>query len=479
MRRTAEILTIALALAIYVGGCGDDALPGTGNPDLGVDANKVDAEVVDAEVEDAEVVDAEVVDAGPPDSRQCGPGSTLCSDRCVDTSSDNKNCGACGTTCAAGQVCSGGACALSCQSGLTDCSGKCVDLLADINNCGKCATPCAAGQVCSSGKCVLSCQSGLSDCSGKCVDLQSDNKNCGKCGTPCAAGQVCSSGKCVLTCQSGLTDCTGKCVDLKQDIYNCGQCGKACALGQLCCAGGCVDPFTDVKNCGKCGGLCATSQICISGACGANSSCAAILKANSSAKSGTYTIKPGAKAFSAHCDMTTSGGGWTAITLDIARNQLGGTLTAVDSAKTAAMDSAYRPYTRDTSDAHIYYYTFSFAPGFTHFFLNSFSARANAGSGYVSDTCYYGKSSIWSSWTKGNSAHHGDIAFGPTSSPVTGFCKAGQKSVQCQSCTHTWPGGSTIYSMGGKSTAFRIGWGENGTEHEGYYPWYSGTIMIR
>ena len=25
----------------------------------------------------------------------------------------------------------------------------------------------------------------------------------------------------------------------------------------------------------------------------------------------------------------------------------------------------------------------------------------------------------------------------------------------------------------------RIGWGENGSQHEGYYPWWTGTIMIR
>ena len=41
-----------------------------------------------------------------------------------DTKNDPKNCGACGTTCSGGKVCSMGACALSCQAGLTDCDGS-------------------------------------------------------------------------------------------------------------------------------------------------------------------------------------------------------------------------------------------------------------------------------------------------------------------------------------------------------------------
>src|SRR5512147_395166 len=46
----------------------------------------------------------------------CSGSSTLCGDTCVNTRSDNANCGACGAACAPGQVCSAGQCALTCQS---------------------------------------------------------------------------------------------------------------------------------------------------------------------------------------------------------------------------------------------------------------------------------------------------------------------------------------------------------------------------
>jgi DNA-binding beta-propeller fold protein YncE len=42
----------------------------------------------------------------------------------------------------------------TCGAGLTDCCGACADLTSDTNNCGACGTTCAAGQTCSGGVCV-------------------------------------------------------------------------------------------------------------------------------------------------------------------------------------------------------------------------------------------------------------------------------------------------------------------------------------
>ncbi len=126
-------------------------------------------------------------------------------------------------------------------------------------------------------------------CSGTCADLQTSLSHCGACDTACKNGALCVAGTCTLYCKTGLTACNGACVNLKTDAKNCGKCGTACPGGVAC------------------GG----------GACG-YASCAKVLAANPSAKSGVYTIKPGSKSFSAYCDMTTSPGGWTLLGTQVA-----------------------------------------------------------------------------------------------------------------------------------------------------------------
>jgi hypothetical protein len=112
---------------------------------------------------------------------------------------DRDNCGMCGNACAAGEVCSNGACSLSCQIDLTDCNGVCANLMTDIANCGVCGMACAAGEVCSNGTCALSCQTDLLDCNGLCVDVTSNSAHCGMCGNACSADAVCSNGQCAST----------------------------------------------------------------------------------------------------------------------------------------------------------------------------------------------------------------------------------------------------------------------------------------
>ena len=205
-----------------------------------------------------------------------------CSGSCRDLTSDPEACGACGTACAAGELCSAGQCVLSCQQGLTNCNDTCRDLQTDESDCGACGTVCPSGSLCSGGTCSVSCQSGLTLCGATCRDLQTDNSNCGACGTVCPVGDVCSGSNCVLTCQSGLTNCNNSCRDLQNDRLNCNSCGNACPAGQTCSSGACVtvctggqtncsgvcrDIANDELNCGACGRSCAAGQSCVSGNC--------------------------------------------------------------------------------------------------------------------------------------------------------------------------------------------------------------------
>jgi hypothetical protein len=100
----------------------------------------------------------------------CPPGHTLCSTDagtfCADLQADWQNCGACGNACPqaahtvysfvyeAFETCTAGQCTGGCQHGWTACDDLCVTTETDPANCGACGNTCAAGDVCVEGACV-------------------------------------------------------------------------------------------------------------------------------------------------------------------------------------------------------------------------------------------------------------------------------------------------------------------------------------
>lgn len=275
------------------------------------------------------------------------------------------------------------------------------------------------------------------------------------------------------TCVDGLVN--GKETDIDCGGGDCAACG----LGAACSSTADCDSAAYLV----CSGT--TEKRCTQPA-----SCKALQQAYPSAPSGSYAIACGVSPMTVSCDMSTDGGGWTAINLETAHTALGGLMTKVegDADVSAGIDAAHRPYTRDAAGNHTYYYTFDVPCGFTEFFLDGYVAHANALPGGA-DTSEIAASTfaqtLWQraylvTGTDPDVAGSGDISFGSGSStgPVTSYAAEGT-SVDCESCDIPWPAGVRIFSVGGTSTSFRIGWGEAGAQSEGWYPWWSGTIMVR
>ncbi|WOH04176.1 hypothetical protein DCAR_0623585 [Daucus carota subsp. sativus] len=67
-----------------------------------------------------------------------GTNSTCCNNKCLDLSTDNKNCGACKNKCKYTDTC---------------CRGECVDTTYDKRHCGECNNKCSPGGYCIYGLC--------------------------------------------------------------------------------------------------------------------------------------------------------------------------------------------------------------------------------------------------------------------------------------------------------------------------------------
>ncbi len=145
-----------------------------------------------------------------------------------------------------------------CPSGETACGTGCTNPSTDPMNCGACGTACAAEQICSGGQCV--CPAGGTFCRGGCTSLLTDDQNCGACDRACAAGIPCEAG----ACAGGPTDAgpsdggTTPGGDAGPDDAGTADAGPAprCGPRQTDCGGVCTDTETDPNNCGGCGFVC-------------------------------------------------------------------------------------------------------------------------------------------------------------------------------------------------------------------------------
>ncbi|OJY29051.1 MAG: hypothetical protein BGO98_42415 [Myxococcales bacterium 68-20] len=223
----------------------------------------------------------------------CPPGTMNCSGSCVDTTTNDSNCGACRNACnksGPGKPprphgyygCKDSACGhFKCEAYWADCDGDeetgCETSMVSNDSCGACGRACAPGQQCvldMDGRPFCACEDdGLTFCQqlvqngvpkGECVDVKSNVRHCGGCFVACTATTssneraTCDYGQCSVVCVDGQADCNGArsdgCeVDTRSDPHNCGGCGITCdlSIGQACVAGKCVVAPCDEVDAGE------------------------------------------------------------------------------------------------------------------------------------------------------------------------------------------------------------------------------------
>jgi len=247
--------------------------------------------------------------------------------------------------------------------------------------------------------------------------------------------------------------------------------------------GGACDDCEDGEACG--GDDDCESGVCVDDVCGRVRSCLEILNAGRSVGDGVYEIDAdgagGNAPFEVVCDMSTDEGGWTEITLATAALGFGAAMVAVEAAGIEGIDGEHRPFTRDGAGQHTYHYTIEFPAGFAAFYLQDYQLRANGSSaGNTADiNPDLFAQQVWDNAVRAGGV--GDVSFGAANEagPTTSFGRTLADRFDCHDCVLGWPEGAQIYELEGEATQLRIGWGETGPQHEGWYPWWSGTIRVR
>lgn len=193
----------------------------------------------------------------------CPPGLKKCGNKCRTTYNDPDNCGTCGHSCAADEVCRKGVCVsfgttpTVCGAGETNCSGTCADLDVDPDNCGTCGNACGVGETCASGSCTAAPEcSSASEC-GTDTECVSYTCNGGVCGAVFANVGTPVSGQTAGDCKKVVCDGVGGTMEVTADEdvpASLGPCDVA-----TCVAGVPVHTPQDA--------LCGSGEICFEYAC--------------------------------------------------------------------------------------------------------------------------------------------------------------------------------------------------------------------
>jgi hypothetical protein len=170
--------------------------------------------------------------------------------------------------------CNGVSCVSKCNTNYTSCGNACVDTMSDDNNCGQCSSACSGGSHCVGGACT--CPGLTHKCNGSCVanNASACGPNCVVCGTGqdcfsgtcggasaagCPTGNACdpTSHTCSTTCDGIVSKCNGGCCD--NGVCSSGWTATVCGSGGVTCAQSCVLEACDMDPAWN-GGSCECDQ---------------------------------------------------------------------------------------------------------------------------------------------------------------------------------------------------------------------------
>ena len=225
------------------------------------------------------------------DSQNCGACDNVCTENPICSH------GVCSEACERGTANCGGQCLnlpvlniqsclpdsneLTCMRNYMDCDGELangceVNIQVSNTDCGKCGDSCGAGQVCLDGRCEVDICADMTETPNSCIvdgnnvcrNIHSDDAmHCGACNYKCsehpipnAVSETCIGGNCQYICATGYVNVgngntaqTINCIDPNTDNTYCGaesssNPGETCTGGKVCVEKSCVtNSCTDVS----------------------------------------------------------------------------------------------------------------------------------------------------------------------------------------------------------------------------------------
>eukprot|EP01138_Halocafeteria_seosinensis_P003204 gb/GECG01003278.1/.p1 GENE.gb/GECG01003278.1/~~gb/GECG01003278.1/.p1 ORF type:complete len:846 (+),score=41.12 gb/GECG01003278.1/:1-2538(+) len=179
--------------------------------------------------------------------------------------------------------------------------------------------------------------------------------------------------------------------------------------------------------------------------------------------------------------------GFIEITQQIAKEFLNATLTSKGHIKESGFLVGNAPFSVDGTSgydhgAHYSHYDIPIPFSYTQFWLDGFHIRAtsflaNSSEAYQTSDIRRRSDAFYTTWQEMGLSGDGDFAFGSPAEegPTTSYAR--YQKIQSHGGIHKFAGNGIIFDVK-ESNVFRLHWGEEGSENEGW-AWWNGSIWVR